>query len=102
MQKVIDFYNSNIGLITPYGIEILNSYAEEMPSEVIIYAMQISVEANKRTIQYIKAILSNWKKAGIKTLIEAKKESSKKNKSNSAEYEQRDYSNMDFNKLYAN
>ena len=102
LQKVIDFYNSNIGLITPYGIEILNSYAEEMPNEVIIYAMQISVEANKRTIQYIKAILSNWKKAGIKTLIEAKKESSKKNKNNSAEYEQRDYSNMDFNKLYAN
>ena len=51
-----------------------------MSSELIIYAMQISVEANKKTIQYIKAILNNWQKAGIKTLIEAKNENSKTNK----------------------
>lgn len=40
--------------------------------------MQISVEANKRTIQYIKAILNNWKKTGVKTLAEAKKENCRK------------------------
>lgn len=39
--------------------------------------MQISVEANKRNGRYIKAILNNWKKAGIKTLIEAKRENVK-------------------------
>ena len=49
-----------------------------------IYAMQISVEANVKTIKYIKAILNNWKKAGIKTLIEAQKEN---NKSTNAEEE---------------
>lgn len=45
-----------------------------MDIEVIIYAMQLSVEANKRNIQYIKAILNNWSKSGIKTLLQAKEE----------------------------
>lgn len=98
LQEVIDFYNENIGLITPYGTEILADYLKEMPVDLIIYAMQISVEANKKTIQYIKAILNNWQKAGIKTLADAKRES-KSSKKNSS-YEQRKYDNLDF--LYNN
>ena len=67
-----------------------------MPCDVIVYAMQISVEANKKTIQYIKAILNNWQKAGIKTLADAKRESKVKNKMP----DQREYDNLDF--LYKN
>ena len=74
LQKVIDFYNENIGMITPYGIEILSDYAKEMPTDLIILAMKKSVEANKRTIQYIKGILNNWSKKGIKTVLEAEQE----------------------------
>lgn len=77
LQKVIDFYNENIGLITPHGIQVLEDYAKEMPTDLIIYAMEISVEANIRTIQYIKGILNNWSKKGIKTLIDAKDENHK-------------------------
>lgn len=77
LQQIIDFYNNNIGLITPYGLEILSDYAKEMPADLIIYAMQISVEANKRTIQYIKAILNNWQKSGIQTLVDAKQDNKK-------------------------
>ena len=58
LQKVISFYNENIGLITPYGIDILTDYAKEMSEDLIILAMKKSVEADKRTIQYIKAILN--------------------------------------------
>lgn len=65
---------------------MLQSYLQDFEADVIIYAMQISVEANKKTIQYIKAILNNWKNEGIKTLIEARNES-KRNKKNSAEEE---------------
>lgn len=74
LQDIVDFYNNNIGLITPYGIEILSSYAKDMPKDLIILAMKKSVEANKRTIQYIKAILNNWAKSGIKTVLEAEQE----------------------------
>lgn len=75
LQEVIDFYNANIGLITPYGLEVLVDYAKEMDYDVIIYAMQKAVEANVRTIQYIKGTLNNWQKAGVKNLIQAKEES---------------------------
>lgn len=74
LQKVIDFYNANIGLITPYGMSLLESYLNQMDYEVIIFAMQKAVEANVRTIQYIKGTLNNWSKKGIKTLLQAQEE----------------------------
>ena len=75
LQEIIDFYNENIGLITPHGLEVLSDYAKEMPYDVIIYAMKKAVEANVRTIQYIKGTLNNWQNAGVKTLIQAEEES---------------------------
>lgn len=75
IDEVIDFYNENIGMITAYGKEIFEDYLKEMPKELLIYAMQLAVEANARNIKYIKAILNNWVNAGVKTLIEAQEES---------------------------
>ena len=111
LQEIIDFYNNNIGFITPFGAQILTAYAEKMSKELIILAMQKAVEADKRTIQYIKGILNNWSKKGITTVIEAQKEdeefkknsqkSNEKNKKNAyKDYEQREYDNLDH--LYAN
>ncbi len=73
-----------------------------MDSDVIIYAMQLSVEANKKTINYIKAILNNWSKAGIKTLIQAKEEnkSFKKTGKKESNFEERSYDDLSY--LYAN
>ena len=111
LQEIIDFYNNNIGFITPFGMQILTAYAEKMSKDLIILAMQKAVEADKRTIQYIKGILNNWSKKGITTVIEAQKEdeefkknsqkSNEKNKKNAyKDYEQREYDNLDH--LYAN
>ena len=75
LQKVINFYNDNIGLLTPYGREVFIDYLQEMDYDVIIYAMQKAVEANIRTIQYIKGTLNNWSNAGVKTLLQAQEES---------------------------
>lgn len=103
LQKVIDFYNENIGGLTPFGLELLTQYVNELNVDIVIYAMQISVEANKRTIQYIKAILNNWEKAGIKTVVDAQNEVSnfkkKKNKKDS-NFEQREYGDLSY--LYTN
>jgi len=74
LQEIIEFYNENIGLITPYGLEILSDYAKEMSVDLIILAMKKSVEANIKTIKYIKGILNNWSKKGIKTVLEAEQE----------------------------
>lgn len=101
LQDIIDFYNNNIGFLNPYGLKILESYVEDMSSELVIYAMQIAVENNKKTISYIKAILNNWSKANIKTLEEAKRENKKK-VSNDKQIEQRKYTEDEFESLYAN
>ena len=61
-------------MITPYCVEVLNTYAKEMPKDLIILAMKKAVESGKRTIQYIRGILNNWSKKGIKSVIEAEKE----------------------------
>lgn len=101
LQEVIDFYSNNIGFLNPYGLKILESYVEDMSSDLVIYAMQIAVENNKKTISYIKAILNNWSKANIKTLEEAKRENKKK-VSNDKQIEQRKYTEDEFESLYAN
>ena len=101
LQEVIDFYSNNIGFLNPYGLKILESYVEDMSSELVIYAMQIAVENNKKTISYIKAILNNWSKANIMTLEEAKRENKKK-VSNDKQIEQRKYTESEFESLYAN
>ena len=79
-----------------------------MPEDLIIFAMKKAVEANKRTMQYIKGILNNWSKKGIKTLIDAQKEDEQFKDKNTKEKIKpnkligRDYTDFDFNKLYAN
>lgn len=97
LQSIIDFYENNIGFLSPYGLEIIKSYLKKMPADVIIYAIKISIEANKRTIQYIKGILNNWEKAGIKTLIEAKEENKNKTKrtEKASNFNQRKYNDLD-------
>lgn len=101
LQEVIDFYSNNIGFLNPYGLKILESYVEDMSSELVIYAMQIAVENNKKTISYIKAILNNWSKANIKTLEDAKRENKKKINTDK-QIEQRKYTEDEFESLYAN
>ena len=106
LQDIIDFYNENIGLITPYGLETLEDYAKEMPADLIILAMKKAVEADIRTIQYIKGILNNWSKKGIKTVLEAEKEDEQFKKDNKKQEkskpEQREYAKGELSKLYAN
>ena len=106
LQEVVTFYEKNIGMLTPFGLEVLSDYAKDMSSALIIFAMQKAVEANKRTIQYIKGILNNWHKKGIKTLIEAKKEDEEfkriTQKQTKTEIKPQKYTEEELNKLFAN
>lgn len=101
LQEVISFYNNNIGLVTPFILETLEDFTKEMGKDLVIYSMQISVEANKRNGRYIRAILNNWQKAGIKTLIEAQKENKTK-KVKESNFKSREYNEKELTFLYAN
>ena len=100
-QKVSKFYEENINLLTPYTSKVLEDYTKELGSELVIYAMQLAVEANVRTIKYIKAILNNWSKANIRTLLEAKNESKiiSEKKDNSKKIKAEDVEEIDTSKL---
>ena len=104
-QRIIEFYNRNVGAITPFGAEVISDYLKDMPEELIILAMKKAVEADTRNIRYIKGILNNWHKRGIKTVLEAEKENAefkKKNEQKASTIEQREYDDNVFNNLYAN
>lgn len=100
-KKVSKFYEENINLLTPYTSKVLEDYTKELGSELVIYAMQLAVEANVRTIKYIKAILNNWFKANIRTLLEAKNESKiiNEKKDNSKKIKAEDVEEIDTSKL---
>ena len=78
VDGIAKFYEENIGMITPYVFEILNSYRTDFSDDVIIYALKLQVEAKASNINYAKAILNSWKKKNIKTLLDAKRENEKK------------------------
>lgn len=101
LLKVTKFYEQNINLLTPYTAKILEDFTEELGQDLVIYAMQIACENNKKTISYIKAILNNWTKANIKTLEEAKRENKKKVNTDK-QIEQRNYTEDEFESLYSN
>lgn len=79
-----------------------------MSADLIILAMKKAVEADKRTIQYIKGILNNWSKKGIKTVLEAEKEDEQFKKDNKkqskveSKLDQRNYTEDELSGLYAN
>lgn len=77
LQTVIEFYQNNIGALSPYGLEILVDYSKTFTSDMLILAMKKSVEANIRTIQYIKGILNNWDKNNIRNVLDAENEDKK-------------------------
>lgn len=74
-DEVWTFYLNNINS-TPveYEIDTIKSYEDELPQDLIIYAMQKAVLGRARKISYISKILDTWKSKGITTLSEAQKE----------------------------
>ena len=58
-------------------IDRLNAYAEELPHELVVEAIDRAVLAHANSVKYITAIISSWQKAGIKTLADVQREDEK-------------------------
>ena len=67
-KKYIDVFNNEIFPITPFVVEVLSEYEKEMSDEVIVEAIKEAVRHNVRRLNYIEAILRDWKSKGIKDL----------------------------------
>lgn len=68
LKEVINFYEKNITLITPYVAEDMEKYLQEgLTAGLIIKAMQEAVDRNARSWKYIKSILNDCYNNKVKT-----------------------------------
>lgn len=104
VDEVVKFYEENYGTMSPFIYETLNDYRNDFTDDIIVYALKLGVEANAKNIKYVKAILSNWEKADVKTLLDAKNENKKKVKEDIKPKNtiKQDTQFGDLNKFYAN
>ncbi len=73
-KKVVNFYENNITLITPYVAESISYYLTEtnLEANLIIESMKEAVARNKRNWKYIESILKNCEDNNIKTVQQFK------------------------------
>ncbi|WP_436114103.1 DnaD domain-containing protein [Peribacillus frigoritolerans] len=62
------FYQENFGVISPFLVESIGSWEQDLSSETVIEAMKRALAQNKRTWSYIEAILKNWISLNLKTI----------------------------------
>lgn len=74
--EISDFYQQEIGILSPSQFEQLIDYInlDDMEVEVIKKAITKSADNGKRTFSYINSILRNWKNNGIKTIVQVEEE----------------------------
>ena len=67
-KKIIEFYENNITLITPFVAEDIDKYLKQgVKAELIIEIMKEAVSRNKRNLRYIASILNSCIDNNIKT-----------------------------------
>lgn len=67
---VFTFYEQNFGSVSPYTAEELSAWMEDLSEELVLKALQIAHEQNKRTLAYVKGILRDWHGKGYTKLGE--------------------------------
>ena len=78
INVVIKRYEEEIGFATPTTLTTLLSYQDDLTDEMIIKAIEIASERNKKNLSYIKGILNSWISKGYKTLADIENEQSNK------------------------
>ncbi|UOQ44846.1 DnaD domain protein [Halobacillus salinarum] len=82
-----DFYQQNIGLLSPFIAERITYWCTEMSDELVIESMRRALQRNKRFFNYCEAILSRWQSAGVTSLESALSLEQSSNQKKSAEKE---------------
>ena len=77
---IYNFLESNFGrTISPIEVEKLNGWLKEFDDDILKYAIELCCNANAKTLNYLNAILNNWKSKGFKKLEECKNENLDRN-----------------------
>lgn len=58
-ENVFDYYQQNIGILSPKQYEKINNYLNKYTEEDIIKAIDVSVDNNVRSFNYFNSVLTN-------------------------------------------
>ncbi|NCP85943.1 MAG: hypothetical protein CO094_05530 [Anaerolineae bacterium CG_4_9_14_3_um_filter_57_17] len=89
-SQIFGLYEQNIGPLTPMLADMLREAETEYPAEWIYEAFEIAVSRNKRSWNYVQAILKRWKQDG---------KDERKNSEDAGKNSQR-YSNSQFSDFF--
>lgn len=79
-NNIYNYYEAEIGIISPTQFEKINKWLEQFDEETIINAIDVACDNNVRTFNYINTILINWKNNGINNQKNKAVNNSKKEK----------------------
>ncbi|PGA69703.1 DnaD domain-containing protein [Bacillus pseudomycoides] len=74
---VFMFYEQNFGSLSSYAAEELSGWMADLSEELVLKALQIAFENNKRTLAYVKGILRDWHGKGYTKVIEVEEAAAK-------------------------
>ena len=69
---VVDFFNNNFRMITPFEYEKLKCWIDDLSEELVLEALKECVNKDKRTVCYLEGILKNWKALNYKSVNDIK------------------------------
>nr|WP_161979791.1 DnaD domain protein [Streptococcus sp. S784/96/1] len=76
LKIISDYYQQEIGVLSPNQFEQLSDYLThtKMEVEVVKSAITKAADNGKRSFGYINSILRNWRQNGITTMVQVKEE----------------------------
>lgn len=72
-EEVFDYYQQEIGQLTPRQYEVLNTYIDKLDPLLIIEGINIAVDNGAKTMNYLKAVLNNFIEKGYKYITDLEK-----------------------------
>ena len=98
VNVIVNFIENNFNrTISSYEYEQIELLIEEYSGEIVLYAFQKTLEANKTSLNYTKAILKNWKEDKLDTLEKIKLSETKKNKKTVPGWMDKEITNQELN-----
>lgn len=71
VAKIFEFYQNNIGMMTPYVHQNIIHWCNDTSPELVMLAIEKAVKENALKFSYAEAILKSWLNQGVKTKAEA-------------------------------
>lgn len=72
-EEIFDYYQQEIGTLTPTQYEVLLTYIDKLDTELIKEAINIAVNNGVKNMSYLKAILNNFINKGYKCISDLQK-----------------------------